>query len=287
VTVGLPFHDEARWLGDAIRSVLAQTMTDLELLLVDDGSTDGSLEIARSFTDPRIVVISDGERRHLPARLNEIVGLARADLVARMDADDVSHPARLERELAVLDADPECDAVGTWAVMVDDDERPFGLIEATPLPTTRGVALERGVMPHATMLARREWLLANPYDETLTRAEDRDLWCRTAESSKFRVVPEALYVVRTSAEDASFVPSYVIAQRQNREIVCRYGPGSLGLAWTGRAWLASHAKALTMRAAARVGLAGRIVRRRGRAPSEDERAMAAEALRMARAAQRA
>ena len=65
VTVGLPFFDEQRHLGDAIRSVLAQSVTDFELLLVDDGSRDDSLAIARSFTDSRIRVIADGKRRHL------------------------------------------------------------------------------------------------------------------------------------------------------------------------------------------------------------------------------
>lgn len=287
VTVGIPFHDEARWLGDAIRSVLAQTMTDFELLLVDDGSTDGSLEIARSFADPRIVVLSDGVRRHLPARLNEIVQRARGELVARMDADDVSHPARLERELAVIDAEPACDAVGTWAMVVDDAERPFGVLESASLPATLAVALQRGVFPHATMLARRAWLAAHPYDETLTRSEDRELWCRTVESSTFRVVPDVLYVVRMHARASSFLPDYLTAQGQYREILRRYGPRSLGLSGSVRAWLGSHAKGITMRVAARAGLTDRIVRRRGRPPGLAERSMADEALRAARAPQRA
>lgn len=283
VTMGIPFHDEARWLGDAIRSVLAQTMTDFELLLVDDGSTDGSLEIARSFADPRIVVVSDGVRRHLPARLNEIVRRARGELVARMDADDVSHPTRLERELAVIDGEADCDAVGTWAMVVDEDEASIGVLESATLPATLSVALRRGVFPHATMLARRGWLVDNPYDETLTRSEDRDLWCRTVASSTFRVVPDVLYVVRLHAHARSFLPDYLAAQRQNRAILRRYGPRSIGLPGSMRAWLGSHAKGIAMRAAARAGLTDTIVRRRGRPPSLAERSMTEEALRAGRA----
>jgi glycosyltransferase involved in cell wall biosynthesis len=282
VTVGVPFHNEGRWLADAIRSVLRQTMTDFELLLVDDGSTDDSLEIARSFTDPRIVVYSDGVRRRLPARLNEIVRRARGELVARMDADDVSHPARLERELALFGRN-RCDAVGTWAMLVDAEERPLGVLEAAPLPATLAVALERGIFPHATMVARRSWLVEHPYDETLTRAEDRDLWCRTVASSSFLVLPEVLYVVRVNARGASFLSDYLLSQRQYREILRRYGVEAVGRRRTARTWLVSLAKSASMRVAVRAGLTGPILRSRGRAPTATERSMAELALLGARA----
>src|SRR4051794_20441310 len=105
VTIGIPFHDEERFLEQAITSVLRQSFADFELLLIDDGSTDRSLEIARSFDDPRIEVTADGRRRFLAARLNEITRRARGELIARMDGDDVAHPERLSRQLALLDAD--------------------------------------------------------------------------------------------------------------------------------------------------------------------------------------
>src|SRR5690606_2619050 len=99
ITVAIPFHDEQEHLASAVRSVLRQTCKDFELLLVDDGSRDASLSIARSFSDPRVAVVSDGRSRGLPARLNEIARRASADLVARMDADDVIHPTRLEKQV--------------------------------------------------------------------------------------------------------------------------------------------------------------------------------------------
>jgi glycosyltransferase involved in cell wall biosynthesis len=92
VTVGIPFYNEERYLADAIRSILAQSFSDFELVLVDDGSTDASRAIAQGFRDDRIRVLGDSRRRLLPARLNEIVANAKGALVARMDADDVSHP---------------------------------------------------------------------------------------------------------------------------------------------------------------------------------------------------
>lgn len=284
VTVGLPFFDEEQHLGDAIRSVLAQTFTDFELLLVDDGSRDDSLSIARSFRDPRISVIADGARRHLPARLNEIVRRARAPHVARMDADDVMHPTRIARQLAAFDAEPSSDVVGTWAALVDGHGTPFAAVE--PPPPTPKNALRYGLLPHPTILARRSWFVANPYDEALTRTEDRDLWCRTARTSRFVVVPECLYVFRVDSEKRSFVASYLESQRQNRVIFRKYGPTMVGRLETTRLVAATYAKSVVMKTLARAGLAESLVHRRGRPLTERERVLAEEAL-AAGAAQRA
>lgn len=278
ITIAIPFRDEERYLAGAIRSVLHQTFGDFELLLIDDGSTDRSLAIARSFDDPRIVVSSDGAAKGLPARLNEIVGRARADLVARMDADDVIHPTRLERQLEAMRVDPSLDVVGTWVALVDENEEPFAVAECAELPATEARALERGVLAHATILAKRSWHLANPYDETLTRAEDRDLWCRTASSTRFGVVPEVLYVVRVSPRDTHFLGDYLVAQRQNRAIFLRHGPRIVGIPRTARLVAASAAKSAIMRAAHATGLSTRIVHRRGRAPTDAERARVRETL---------
>ncbi len=277
ITVGLPFFDEARTLGSAIRSVLAQSVSDFELMLIDDGSRDDSLAIARSFSDPRITLIADGERRYLPARLNEIVRRARTPLVARFDADDMMHPSRLALQLAVLDADASCDAVGTWAILVDAETHPFAVVESGPLPATRRSALLQGVVPHATLLGRRAWFLANPYDETLTRAEDRDLWCRTF-ASRIEVVAEPLYVIRVDVTKRSFLSSYVEAQRQNRVVAKKYGPAFVGRLETTRLVAAASMKSCLMRALFTAGLSQRLVLRRGRPPTAHECTLAREAI---------
>ena len=278
VTVGLPFFDEERHLATAIRSVLEQTVTDLELILVDDGARDGSLGIARSFRDPRITVVSDGERRYLPARLNEIVRRSRAPFVARLDADDLMHPTRLARQLALFEKWPAHDVIGPWAVLIDAAEEPFATIETGQLPPTARDALVRGVLPHATVVGRRAWFAAHPYDETLTRAEDRDLWCRTVDTARFGVVPECLYVIRVDTEKSSFLASYLESQRQNRVIFAKYGPRLVGRLATARLEMGARAKAFAMTALMRGGLAGHLVRRRGRPPSAHEATLAREAL---------
>ena len=284
LTVGLPFYDEERRLGDAIRSILAQSFADFELLLVDDGSRDQSLAVARSFADPRIRIVADGERRFLPARLNEIVRSAKAPYVARMDADDVIHPTRLARQMAFIEKQPACDLVGTWATITDAQGHPFGVIETRPPPLTPRHVLLHGALAHATVLGRRSWFAAHPYDEALTRAEDRDLWCRTAVTGQFAVLPMCLYVVRVDVEKRGFLSSYVEAQRQNRLIFSKYGPTMVGRVETARLIALTHAKSLVMRALTDAGLAQYLIRRRGRAPTETELRLAYEAL--ATAAQR-
>jgi glycosyltransferase involved in cell wall biosynthesis len=282
VTVGIPFRNEERHLGSAVRSILAQTWSNLEILLVDDGSTDGSLDIARSFRDGRVTVISDGQHRYLPARLNEVVARARGALVARMDADDVAHPDRIRREVEALEsAGPDAAAAGTWAGIVGEDDLPIAVVEVAE-PFSASSALERGLFPHATLLARREWLLANPYDERLTRAEDRDLWCRTFATTRFVIVPEPLYVIHVNPQHPTFLPDYLESQRQNRILFKKYGPRAVGWRRTATALVSSRAKGYVMRTAVVLGMAPRVVRRRGRVPTERERTLMLEALASAR-----
>ena len=278
ITVGIPFHDEESHLRAAIHSILQQTVTDIEVLLVDDGSRDHSLSIARSFDDPRLRVFSDGQHKRLPERLNEITRLSIAPLVARMDADDVAHPERLAREIELLERE-DLDAVGTWIALVDDEEQTIAVIE-TPPPALRSAedAVRRGLLSHATMLAKRSWLAANPYDVAFPRAEDRELWCRTFGKAKLGVVPEVLYVVRVSTA-GSFVIDYAESQRQNRALLRQHGPASLGYARTAGAILAGYAKTAVTSTAVHLGLSRRLLTRRGRRPTDGELARVREALR--------
>ena len=113
VTIGIPFLNARRYLEDAVRSVFAQTHGDWELLLIDDGSTDGSIAVVRHLDDPRVRVLGDGSNRGLCARLNQIASLAQGTYLARMDADDLMHPERIERQLKFLRANPNVDLIDT------------------------------------------------------------------------------------------------------------------------------------------------------------------------------
>ena len=144
VTIGIPFLNARRSLAAAVRSVFAQTHPDWELLLVDDGSSDGSLDVVRCLDDPRVRLVRDGSHRGLCARLNQIAAMARGAYLARMDADDVMHPERIERQLALLGADPGVDLVDTATFTVDDDLTPLGVRGDRPLDCRPEAVLRDG-----------------------------------------------------------------------------------------------------------------------------------------------
>ena len=121
ITIAIPFLNAEKYLVDAIRSVFAQTHTDWELLLIDDGSTDKSLEIAHSIKDSRVRVISDGFNKKLASRLNEITDIASHELIARMDADDLMSPDRLKIQLEILKSHPEIDLVSCGLYSTKND----------------------------------------------------------------------------------------------------------------------------------------------------------------------
>jgi glycosyltransferase involved in cell wall biosynthesis len=280
ITIAMSFFDEERVLADAIRSVFAQTFSDWELILVDDGSTDRSRAIAEAVRDPRVRVLGDAKRRGLPTRLNQIVAAARGELVARMDADDVMHPTRLARELALLRSDERLSAVGTW-VAYRHGEQPPTIIEMSE-PTSGRETLVRGALAHATMLAVRSFLQRFPYDESLDRAEDRDLFCRAFGNARFAVVEEPLYVIRPTGEPRAMLRDYVESMRQNRIIYRRHGLRMAGALSTVRALGGSFAREIVYRAAGRVGAVESLIRRRGRPARPHESALVDEAYRAAR-----
>src|SRR5262249_34040156 len=156
----------------AVRSVFAQTHDDWELLLIDDGSTDGSLDVVRNLDDSRVRIVSDGTNRGLCARLNQIAALSRGRYLARMDADDLMHPERIERQLQFLRTHPEVDVLDTAIYTMDDDLTLLGIRGDRPLDPRPESVLRHGLLIHPTAMGRAEWFRAHPYDPAYVRAED-------------------------------------------------------------------------------------------------------------------
>jgi len=129
VSVLLPVHNGEPYLAAAIESILAQTFRNFELLVVDDGSTDGSASRVRAYTDSRIRLISQDRQLGLSAALNCGLQAATAPLVARQDADDVSRPDRLERQVAHLRRHPDLVLLGSRARAIDEDGRVLGRVD--------------------------------------------------------------------------------------------------------------------------------------------------------------
>lgn len=195
VTIGIAFRNPGKYFDLALKSVFSQTFSDWELILVDDGSSDDSLSLARSVKDPRVRVYSDGLTKRLNARLNELVSLARAPYFFRMDADDVMHPERLQRqytELARCDSDT---VAGTGAYSIDADSNIVGMRHTAR--KFSGFAVHQSFI-HPTVAAATEWFRRNPYSESFVfhRSQDAELWCRTASHSNFLSLPDPLLYYR-------------------------------------------------------------------------------------------
>ena len=260
VSVGIPFYNEEETLADAVRSVFAQTLTDWELILVDDGSTDGSLQIARSVDDPRVRVVGDGLHRGLSARLNQIIGLAAAGLVARMDADDLMHPERLLTQLSFLTNNPTVDVVGTGMFILDVDDKPVGKRFPPVHPMSALAALSRGCFIHASVMGRKSWFTTFPYDAAYDGAEDRELWTRAFGRSTFSNIQRCYYYYR---EHSSFVlQRYSKTSRLLSRVYRRNGPKLVGKAALGYLSMRERAKPLVYTAAVGLGLQQQLIRRR-------------------------
>ena len=199
VSIAIPFFNAEHVLKDSIRSVFSQTHKDWELILIDDGSTDGSLGIARSIDDPRVRVYSDGKNMRLATRLNQISTLARHDYIARMDADDLMVPERIERLLSILVLHPNHDLVSCGTYSVDASLQLLGQRgQDIDDFSSSGLVRKTQKFLHAGLIARKSWYLRNKYDESLPVGQDSELWLRAAKAGDFNAlsIAEPLYIYR-------------------------------------------------------------------------------------------
>lgn len=123
VTVLMPVYNAERFLIEAVDSILNQSFKHFELLIIDDGSTDNSVMIIESYKDPRIRLVRNGRNLGISPTLNKGIALASCELIARMDADDISHPHRLQKQYGYMKRNPDCALLSTWARVISEDKK--------------------------------------------------------------------------------------------------------------------------------------------------------------------
>ncbi|AQY21603.1 glycosyltransferase family 2 protein [Riemerella anatipestifer] len=219
ITIAIPFYNAEQFLGKAIESVINQSYTDWKLILVDDGSTDSSLEIAHVYAkkDPRISIFSDGMNKNLGYRLNQIPALVTTKYLARMDADDIMHPDRLKKQLAILENHPEIDVLGTNAYTIDESGKIIGL--RFILSDTNKLQKVMSFI-HPTVMAKTSWFKENLYDVNAVRIEDAELWYRTKTKYLFMITNEPLLYYREIGTD--YYKKYFLANISKRYILEKY-----------------------------------------------------------------
>jgi glycosyltransferase involved in cell wall biosynthesis len=204
VSVVLSVRDGAPYLGAAMRSILSQTETALDLIIIDDGSSDTGMNIARSFKDPRMRIIEDNAQLGLVERLNQALDSAPTQFVARMDADDISAPNRLERQLAFMTAHPEVGICGSWYMLFK-----FEGLEEARLPTGHFRIAARTLFDspfgHSTVMFNMKHLDQHGlrYSKEAEHAEDYELWERAHPLVRMANIPEFLLYYRQHPEQVS------------------------------------------------------------------------------------
>lgn len=206
VSVVIPAYNAMAYLPQAVDSVLAQTFTDYDVVIVDDGSSDRIISWAATIQDPRVRLVSQANRGLAGAR-NTGIRESDGDYIAFLDADDLWHPTKLEKQVALMDASPEVGVVYTWMTLVNQQGEPTGRFVKN---SAEGDVWDRLILRNCVgsgsnpMVRRTCFEQVGNFDENLgSYMEDRDMWLRIAPYYKFAVVKESLVDYRQHPSSAS------------------------------------------------------------------------------------
>lgn len=199
ITIAIPFYNAERFLRYSILSVINQTYQNWELQLINDGGNDNSVSIAEEFAsaDSRIKVISDGKNKGLPSRLNETIQMAKGEFYARMDADDIMFPNRLEKQIAFAKSHPDADVIGGQSVIINEKNKIiFSSKGESGQIRTKEEIMGGKMFIHPTVFGKTKWFLNHPYDEAKRRSQDYFLWLSSVEESSFIIMDEPVLFYR-------------------------------------------------------------------------------------------
>ncbi|MDA7926715.1 glycosyltransferase [Verrucomicrobiales bacterium] len=205
LSVILPAYNAERHLAEAVRSVLAQSFSDFELIVINDGSSDRTADIIREIDDSRIRLIQHDQNSGLIAVLNEGISLAKGRFIARMDADDICEISRFEEQLAYFEANPNVGVLGTAIKIIDDEGRGGKVFEMPLLPEEIEWALPLFCpVAHPSVMMRADIIReAGGYSSSAELAEDYELWGRMAKETAIANLSSPLLKLRKHPESVT------------------------------------------------------------------------------------
>ncbi|EMG0007840.1 glycosyltransferase, partial [Acinetobacter baumannii] len=197
VSVVLPAYNAELYLKEAIDSVLSQTFTDFELIILNDGSIDRTEEIILSYNDSRIVYVKNEKNLGLIGTLNKGINLAKGKYIARMDADDICLPERFKKQVDFLEKNNEIDLIGTNAIKINNNGDRIGVIN---MPASdhdiKMMLFIQSPFIHPSIMGRTTVFRSFEYEKEFYRVEDYMLWIRMSQNSKFHNINEFLLKYR-------------------------------------------------------------------------------------------
>lgn len=212
ISVVMTVYNSAKYLGQAIESILNQTFKDFEFVIIDDGSTDASLSIIQHYAslDPRCRYVSRENKGVIYSR-NELLTLVRAGFIAHMDADDISLPSRLEKQYAYLQTNPQCVVVTNPVQLIDDEGLPicnfWSYTKHTEIDTLNLSGGGAVVCNPACMLRKSAIDQVGGFRAHIKSAEDLDLYLRLAEVGQIEGIPEVLFQYRQHLTSIGYAES--------------------------------------------------------------------------------
>jgi len=202
VSIGMSVYNCSSYINDSIKSIINQTYSNWELIIVNDNSTDDTLEKISNYKDTRIKLINNDTNKGLPYGLNLCIKLSSGKYFARMDGDDIMVEDRLEKQVKFLETNPQIDVVGSFAYVIDSSRNILGLRNVVPPKNLKELISTQGYFIHPSVVGKREWFLTNLYDEEIRRCQDFELWLRTYSFSNFYILKEHLLFYRELGESS-------------------------------------------------------------------------------------
>jgi glycosyltransferase involved in cell wall biosynthesis len=198
ISVAMPVYNAGEYLADAVNSIIAQTYTNWELFIIDDGSTDNAIDSIKLIKDVRIKILKDGLNKGLAARLNQAIGLAKGQYFARMDHDDISMPERFKMQIDALEANPNLDLIASRALTINSKSKVIGQLPFALTHQQICAKPWRGFyMPHPALMGRLDWFKKYKYASPAPYfCEDQELLLRTYKQSQFACLEQVLLQYR-------------------------------------------------------------------------------------------
>lgn len=205
VAVIMPVYNGAKYVRQAIESVLRQTFTDWQLIIVNDASTDDTEKILESFKDNRIKIVKNEKNLGSVASRNIALKECRSEYIAILDADDISEPTRFEKQVNFLNSHPDFGLVGSWTKIIGENGKPTGQIgkDTTPPEKAPIKILFHNFLAHSSIMMRRKAIPEEPYRENAIPVEDVDLYLRMIHDFKFATLPKVLISYRSHPKGIS------------------------------------------------------------------------------------